>query len=196
MLMMQSELANLGGLAEVSAGHPIRGAVREIPGGDVAVVQLKNVQADVPIDWSSVARTLLPDGRRDPDWLKPGDVIFSARGHRNIAAFIDNPPARAVCSPHFFLLRTRRDRVLPEFLAWQINLPEAQRYLAQSAEGSNIPSIRRQVLEAMPIRLPSLERQRILARLADAARREKQLLAQLIQNRERELDLVARDLLA
>lgn len=194
--MMQIKAVNLSELADVMAGHPIRGAVRELPGGDVAVVQLRNVQADAPIDWASVPRTSLPGGRRDPDWLKPGDVIFSARGHRNVAAFVADPPAHAVVSPHFFLLRPKHGRVLPEFLAWQINLPEAQRYLAQSAEGSNIPSIRRQVLEAMPIRLPSLERQRILARLGQAARREKELLTQLIQNRERELDLVARDLLA
>ncbi len=194
--MMHSELVALTDLVDVAMGHPIRGAVLDIPGGDVAVVQLKNVKAGAAIDWSSLTRTRLDVGRREPDWLRSGDVVFSARGHRNVAALVENPPDRAVCSPHFFLLRPRSGDVLPEFLAWQINLPEAQRYLAQSAEGSNIPSIRRQVLEAMPIRLPSLEHQRLLARFGEAVRREKELLQHLIQVRDRALALVARDLLA
>jgi hypothetical protein len=194
--MMQHEIVDLKDVAEVTAGYPIRGSVSDMPSGDVAVVQLKNVTSDTAVDWSSVIRTRL-EGRRDPDWLKPGDVIFSARGYRNVAALIESPPARAVCSPHFFLLRVKRTgSVLPEFIAWQINQPDAQRYLAQSAEGSNIPSIRRQVLEQMPVRLPSMERQRTLARLGQTARREKELLERLIKNRERELDLVARDLFA
>lgn len=193
---MQKIQKSLGELATITVGHPIRDAVRDVPGGDVAVVQIKNVGADTGVDWPAVARTNLT-GRRQPDWLKPGDVLFSARGQRNVAVCLDQPPPKAVCSPHFFLIRVKDDKsALPEFLAWQMNLPHSQRYFAQSATGSYITSIRRQVLETLPLLIPTLDRQRLLIRLARAARREKQLMEQLMENRQRELDLVARDLLA
>lgn len=186
----------LSDLATISAGHPIRDAVRDVPGGDVAVVQIKNVDAEAGVDWPAVAKTKLT-GRRDPDWLKPGDVIFSARGHRNVAVCLDRPPARAVCSPHFFLIRVKDGKsIIPEFLAWQMNLQPAQRYFEQSATGSYITSIRRQVLETLPLQIPSLDRQRLLVRLAEAAKREKHLMERMIENRQRELDLVAQELLA
>lgn len=195
MVMMQLRLVKIKDVATVAAGHPIRGAVRDTPDGDVAVVQIKNAHADTGIDWEAVARTRLT-GRRKPDWLKPGDILFSARGQRNIAVCLDQPPDRAVCSPHFFLVRVKKDKpALPAFLAWQINLPEAQRYLAQSATGSYITSIRRQVLERLPLRLPDLETQQTVIDLVRTARREKQLMEQLIENRQRELDVVARGLL-
>jgi restriction endonuclease S subunit len=152
--------------------------------------------AETGVDWSGVARMAL-EGRREPDWLKAGDILFSARGNRNVAVCLDQPPVQAVCSPHFFLIRVTGGKpVLPEFIAWQINLPHSQRYLAQSATGSYITSIRRQVLEQLPLLLPNLEQQRLLVQLAQAARREKQLLEQLIENRQQELDLVAEQLLA
>jgi hypothetical protein len=185
----------LGDLATITAGHPIRDAVRDVPGGEVAVVQIKNIGADTGVDWPAVARTNLT-GRRQPDWLKSGDVLFSARGQRNVAVCLDQPPAKAVCSPHFFLIRVKNGKpALPEFLAWQMNLPHSQRYFAQSATGSYITSIRRQVLESLPLLIPSLDRQRLLVRLAQAARREKCLMEQLMENRQRELDLVAQELL-
>jgi hypothetical protein len=77
-----------------------------------------------------------------------------------------------------------------------MNLPQAQRYFSQSATGSYITSIRRQVLEALPILITTLDRQRLLVQLAKAAQREKQLTQKLLENRQRELDLVARNLLA
>jgi hypothetical protein len=193
--MMRNYSRELGSLATITAGHPIRDAVRNVPGGDTAVVQIKNVSADAGVDWPAVARTTLT-GRREPDWLKPGDILFSARGQRNIAVCLNQPPARAVCSPHFFLVRVKDESLaLPEFLAWQMNLPKAQRYFAQSATGSYITSIRRQVLETLPVQIPSLDRQRLLVRLAHAAGREKQLIEKLTENRQRELELVARKLL-
>jgi len=195
MLMMRSELIHAGALATIAAGHPIRGAVRETPGGDTAVVQIKNADADAGIDWSPVTRTTL-SGRREPDWLRPGDVLFSARGQRNIAVCVEEPPARAVASPHFFLLRVKKGKpILPAFLAWQINLPEAQRYFAQSATGSYITSIRKEVLAKLPVRVPALATQQALVNLVQAARRERAILEELIENRQRELTIVARELL-
>lgn len=193
---MQKKITNLQDVATIMAGHPIRDAVRDVPGGDIAVVQIKNVDADTGVNWPAVTRTVLTS-RREPDWLKPGDILFSARGQRNVAVCLDKPPARAVCSPLFFLIRVDKGvLVSPNFLAWQMNQPDAQRYFAQSATGSYITSIRRQVLEALPVLIPSLDRQHLLVQLAQAAQREKQLTQKLLENRQRELDLVARNLLA
>src|ERR1700743_3210948 len=162
---MQKVRKSLSELATISAGYPIRDAVRDVPGGEVAVVQIKNVDKRTGVNWSTVARTHLT-GRKEPDWLKPGDVIFAARGQRNVAAFIDNPPDQAVCSPHFFLIRVRGGIALPEFVAWHMTLPKAQQYFAESATGSYIKSIRRSVLETLQVLVPSLEKQRLLVRLA------------------------------
>lgn len=192
---MRYDTKTLDTLATISAGHPIRDAVRDTPGGDTAVVQIKNVDAETGVDWPGVARTHVT-GRREPDWLRPGDVLFSARGQRNVAVCVEAPPPKAVCSPHFFLIRVKDSKaVLAEFIAWQMNLPTAQQYFAQSATGSYIKSIRRQVLENLTLLVPSLERQQLLVRLAKAALREKQILRQLIDNRRKELDLLAAELL-
>jgi restriction endonuclease S subunit len=192
---MQQNATTLSSLATLSAGHPIRDAVRDVPGGDTAVVQIRNVDSEKGVNWPTVARTNLT-GRRQPDWLKTGDILFAARGQRNVAVVVDHPPVQAVCSPHFFLVRIKeRKAVVPEFIAWQMNLPNVQQYFAQSATGSYIKSIRRDVLEKVALQIPSLERQRLLVRLAQAASREKELMLQLIENRQRELDLVAQNLL-
>ena len=85
---MQNVVKTLDALATISAGHPIRDAVRDMPGGEVAVVQIKNVDAETGVNWPGVARTHVT-GRREPDWLRTGDVLFSARGQRNVAVCVD-----------------------------------------------------------------------------------------------------------
>lgn len=187
-------IAQLQDLAEARPGYPFRGAVKEAAEGDVAVVQIRNADPERGVDWDAVVRTTLT-GRKQPDWLRPGDVLFAARGNRNVSIYIDQVAGQAVCAPQFFLLRVKGESVLPPYLAWYLNQGPAQRYFEASAEGSFITSIRRAVLEALPVPLPSIERQRLIANLADAARREKELTEKLIRNREQQLRLVAFDLI-
>jgi hypothetical protein len=187
--------STLTDVADIQSGYPFRGPVREVPGGEAAVVQIKNVDVGRGIDWSGVVRTEL-EGRRKPDWLQEGDIVFTARGNRNAAAAVGQVAIKAVSSPHLFVIRLRRhDRALPEFIAWLMNQPEAQRYFAQSATGSHILNIRKDVLAQMPLRLPSLDKQRVIVQLDRAMRREKELLEQLIENRRTQLNLVARNLM-
>ena len=189
--MIDAVKMSLGILAEFRVGYPFRGAIALVAGGSVPVVQMKDVSATGAMDWGAVVRTELT-GRREPDWLVSGDVLFVARGNHYYAAALEAVPNRSVCGPHLYHLRLKRgSAVLPEFLAWQINQPPIQRLLRQAAEGSSQLSIRRAELEALPISVPSLAVQEQIVRLAKAAARERALLDQLILNRERQLNALA-----
>ncbi len=178
-------------LAEFRVGYPFRGAIEPAADGTVAVVQMKDVSPTDAMAWDAVVRTKLT-GRREPDWMVPGDILLVARGNHYYAAALEAVPAKSVCGPHLYHLRLKRgSAVLPGFLAWQINQPPVQRLLRQAAEGSNQLSIRRAELEALPIGVPSLTVQKQIIRLAEAAAREHALLDQLILSRKRQLSALA-----
>lgn len=181
----------LGNLAHIRAGHPFRGAVEAVPEGAVAVVQMKDILPAGGVDWSSAVRTELV-GRKEPDWLSDGDLLFVSRGSRYFAVCVDSPPAPAVCGPHLFHLTLKaRELLMPEFLAWVVGQGPVQRQLLQAASGSLQLSVTRQALEALEIPLPSLATQRVVTDLAAAAARERAVLTALIQNRELQLEALA-----
>ena len=186
----------LGDLAHIRAGHSFRGAVEAVPEGAVAVVQMKDILPAGGVDWSSAVRTELV-GRKEPDWLGGGDLLFVSRGSRYFAVCVDSPPAPAVCGPHLFHLTVKaRELLMPEFLAWEVGQGPVQRQLQQAASGSLQLSVTRQALEALEIPLPSLATQRVVTDLAAAAARERAVLTALIQNRELQLEALASALAA
>lgn len=186
----------LGDLAHIRAGHPFRGAVEAVPEGAVAVVQMKDILPGGGVDWSSAVRTELV-GRKEPDWLSDGDLLFVSRGSRYFAVCVDSPSAPAVCGPHLFHLTVKaRELLMPEFLAWVVGQGPVQRQLLQAASGSLQLSVTRQALEALEIPLPSLATQRVVTDLAAAAARERAVLTALIQNRELQLEALASALAA
>lgn len=186
-------VVNLAALASVQAGHPFRGSIPEDPDGNAFAIQMRDISPDDGVAWNRLVRTSL-DGRKIPVWLKPGDIIFVARGARNYALSLEDVPLPAVCSHLLFLLRVKSTGLLPEFLAWQINQVPAQRHLTKAAEGTDQLSIRRGVLEALPITVPPIKQQHSIVALARDALRERQVLKTLIQNRQQQLEAIALDL--
>ncbi|WP_429231561.1 restriction endonuclease subunit S [Aeromonas veronii] len=188
----------LASLCEILPGYPFRGKVPEAEESDIRVVQIKDVSVELGIRWDSCQTTTLT-GKKDPGWLRPGDVLFVAKGNRNFAVSVDHSIERAaiqaVAAPVFYLLRCQA-QLLPEYLAWWLNQEPCQRYFEQHAEGSQVKSIRRSVLAAAPLALPPLAQQATLAALHHNLRQQHHTLQQLIANSDQLQRHLANDLLA
>lgn len=185
----------LAWIAAISAGYPFRGKVDELPNGEVAVIQMRNADPANGIDWPNLSRVALPRVSAKA-FLTKGDVILSTRGGRNIAYCIEERQEQVVCSPHFFVIRTKRQAILPEFLAWQLNQKPAQDHFAAGATGSYILNLKREVVEQLPIVVPPLTEQQRIVELDAAAKAERAILSRLIENRTVEMAAIAKRLLA
>jgi len=177
---------NLNSIATVNAGHSFRGKIPEIKGTGIYVVQMKDIDNEYIINWKTVIETGLTE-RQSTNWLRSGDILFAARGQRNYAALVDGEinERQIVAAPQFYVIRLTQPNILPEYLAWYVNQPIAQKYYLANAEGSTTPSIRRQVLEGTPIVLPSLKQQKTFIELAKTISKEKQLAVRMITNGEK-----------
>ena len=178
-------------IAVIEAGHPFRGAIPEHKTGDCQVIQVRDISEDGVIDWTKVVSSQITS-RKQPQWLIEGNIIFAFRGPRNLATCIPSLDRQVVCAQHFFrVILKDANGILPEFVAWQLNQAPLQRYFRQSAEGSSQVSIRRAVLEQAIIILPPIEKQRQLVAMHRCVINEKQVLQQLIDNRQQQLEAVA-----
>lgn len=163
----------------------------------MVVVQMRDVSLTEGIDWASCLSTKLT-GKREPDYLTPGDILVAARGSHNYAAHVDQTlPAsgkQAVAAPHFFVIRLTKPSILPAFMVWLLNQQLAQRYFEQNAEGTLAKSIRRSVLEDVPVVVPPITTQQAIIAMANTLREEQRVIQQLITNGERLMTAIACDL--
>ncbi|MFQ3250600.1 MAG: restriction endonuclease S subunit [Glaciecola sp.] len=183
----------LNELATIRLGHPFRGTIQPDDKGDVKVVQVRDTDASGEIRHHNFVKTILKT-KKEPDWLQNGDILFVAKGAKNYSVLVENIPENTVCSPHFFLIRLKpehRDSITPEFICWQLNQQPAQRYFKASAEGSKYLSIRRQVLEDVPMKILGLNKQKSITELQRASIEEKHALLALIENRQQQIEAVA-----
>ena len=188
------ESYTLSELASISAGYPFRGKIDALPEGDVAVIQMRNADPDAGIDWDSLSRVELPRAS-EKSYLRADDIILSTRGGRNFPYLIPECSRPVVCSPHFFVIRVHADAILPKFLAWQMRQKPCQDHFATGATGSYILNLTRDVVAGLPVVVPPQEAQHLIVEMDSAAKAERALLTELIDNRANEMAAIARQLL-
>jgi hypothetical protein len=192
-IYVASHDTKLGDIADIRSGHPFRGSIEPDINGDVHVVQVRDTNATGEITQDKVIKTTLTS-KKNPDWLQSGDILFVAKGAKHFSALVEDLPKQTVCSPHFFLVRIKpafKELVTPEFVCWQLNQLPAQRYFQTKAEGSLYLSVRRQILEYVPITMLPIEKQRQLTAMHRCAVKEQKVLQQLIDNRQQQLEAIA-----
>jgi restriction endonuclease S subunit len=112
--------------------------------------------------------------------LKEGDVLFVSKGFRFFAAAYDIKWGIVVPSSVFFVLKTDKSKILPEYLAVILNLPQSQAFFTQAASSSTIPSIRKNEIADFTFNLIPLEQQQKIVNLKQLHLKEINLTKQLI----------------
>lgn len=174
----------LAELSDIHSGYTARGKLEPLPEGGVPALQLRDVGTEGAApgpDFQRYDLGKLPDRY----FVRGGEVVFRSRGEPNAAAAIRDPlPEPAVVIVPLVIVRPDRARVLPEYLAWAINQPDAQRRLGAEAQGTSLRMIPMAVLENLEIAVPDLPTQKRIVELDALARQEGKLLQQLAARRE------------
>ena len=121
--------------------------------------------------------------------LTAGDLLLASKGNNNICVIIPEIEQKCVASPSFLVIRLHdKSAILPEFVAWYLNLPTIQNTLAAQARGTSIMSISKATLGELEIPIPSIERQKKYIELSKLQKRERELYKAIAEKRKQLLE--------
>jgi hypothetical protein len=171
-------------IAKIQSGYISRGKIFPREDGSCLLMQAKDVSADL-LSYRADALVRFMPRLSAKDWfLKPGDVLFMARGARNFSILIDKLPERVLAAACFFIVRISNFKILPEYLCWYLNQAPVDEYLKRfSGRGVHMPVVKRVVLENIDIPLPPIKTQKHVSKISKLMQKEQDLLKKLAEKR-------------
>lgn len=173
----------IGKIAVVHMGYPFRARLEMVEDGNFKVIQMKDIDENSHLDVRGLVPVSLPEVN-NMHRVEKGDVLFRSRGRVNTATLVDAELVGVVVAAPLLCIRVKKDKVMPEYLAWYINQPGPQGYLSSQATGTISRMINIKAVEAMEIEIPPLEQQKRMVAIAQLANREQELLQQLAKKRK------------
>jgi restriction endonuclease S subunit len=170
-------------LTGIYAGFSFRNRVTGEPGGDLSVIQMK----DLENDYSSINRSLTRVSSEKFNsrlFLEKGDVLFVAKGSNNFAIEYHLNLAKTIASSAFFVLRPDHTKIIPAYLAWYINQSPVQQFLKENSTGTYVPNINKSTLEGITVIVPPSDVQEKIVAIDKLRKKEQLLVTQIMEKRE------------
>ena len=172
-------------IAKIQSGYISRGKIDSRDDGTCLLLQAKDVDADLLSYRTNALVRFMPRLSGKERFLKPGDILFMARGARNFSVLIDKLPDSVLAAACFFVVRISNSEILPEYLCWYLNQSPVEEYLKRfSGRGVHMPVVRRAVLESIDIPLPPIKTQKQVSEMTRLLQKEQYLYKKLAEKRK------------
>ena len=175
----------LKNIAKIHSGYINRGKIDPRDDGTCLLFQAKDVDADHLSYRTDTLVRFMPT-LSGKDWfLKPGDILFMARGSRNFSILIGKLPDSVLAAACFFVVRISNSEILPKYLSWYLNQSPVEEYLQRfSGRGVHMPVVRRAVLESIDIPFPPYNTQKKVSEINKLLQKEQALYKKLAKKRK------------
>ncbi len=179
--LSKSHTVLLRDIASLSVGYPFRNTCVPGESGTLACF-LRDVDSDGSLNVGSLRR--VEDAKPNSSHLVvAGDIVFRSRGGSFVSAIVPTLNEDLLVVAPMIRIRVNRERVLPEYLVWYMNGANGTAFFKEFAKGSAMPLISKTVLEQMPIKLPSLQAQQNIVELVELGRREHEIMAEIVKQK-------------
>ena len=166
-------MPKLAEIATIRNGLAFRGRIEHDDDGDTRVLQASDL-VQYPVLGADQLVCVSLGKKSNRYQLRTDDVVFSARGQRQIAYrpnFESDDESGAglpiVTASGLIMITANQKKVLPTYLHWVLNTKPVQHSISQFTEGTNLTFISEKNLADVEIPLPALAEQKKIAQLIE-----------------------------
>lgn len=192
---MQVKHEKLGNIVSVRAATIFREqAPKQSSDGNVRGLTIKDMVAYWPVRPEALP-LISVDEHLLGNCLTGGEILIPARGEKYPARYFETANGQIFPYGQINII-TPANHVLGRYLAWYLNQPVPQQFIQTSLSGTGIKALNRSRLLEIPIQVPPLETQRLIADLQKLREDSKALKERSIKLEEQETEWACRQLLS
>ena len=170
-------------IAKLDVGLAFRSTPKTSLKGNLSVIQMKDLGEDNIVNFENLIK-INQDNPKEQYLAKKGDLIIRSRGLNNKVALVGKECIDTIVAAPLFILRVISPEVLSEYLFFYLNQKSSQDYLAKCSKGSLVKMIGREDIEDLIIKIPDLNKQELIGKLAKTINQEKEILDNIKYKRE------------
>ena len=165
-------------------GYQAKARIKERARGTHRLIQSKDFDSFHRLRSENLT-AFFPERKPETYSVRKGDILFQARGVVHFAYCIEDDLKNTLAAGSFYILRTKNEDLLPQYLAWWLNQAKAQAWFQSQARGTGMSFISKSTLSRLQVRIPPISVQKKVVKIVTLARHEQFLLNRLASTRSR-----------
>lgn len=161
-ILLSMQVKRLKEISKISLGYSFRVKIEHKNNGNMLVVSAKDIKDNFIIS-NSDHLTKISHPIYEDRLVKKDDILLSNRGYFKAGVF--SLEKNTIAASSVYILRIKKDVVLPEYLVIWINSKKGQNEINKNTTGTMIKTILKSELENIKIEIPIMEKQKKIIEL-------------------------------
>lgn len=170
---------SLKNITNIITGHVFRHKIQYSSDGNVNLINMESIltTGNVAIGKTDTKRVVATNLKED-EIIRPGDILFKAKGLNNNAVLIYNIPDNTTVTASCHIIRIADTRFMPEYVCTWLNSSFAKSHFSKAAgqaTGVTIANVSKATLETLKIPIIPIKEQTLIANIYECAKQEYEL---------------------
>src|SRR5690625_802675 len=148
------------------------------------VLSLNNIEVQGDFNEANLERFLSNDCLDDRYFTRSGDILLRLN-EPFTSVYINEYQAGVLIPSYFVSIDIMHKEFLPEYVSWYLNTNEVKRKFIRAQSGTQTPNVNQKIIRDLTIPKLSLEEQRNITGLHKLYLKERRLLKQLIEEKDK-----------
>ena len=175
-------------ISTIITGHVFRSKIPYNTDGNINLLNMDAISTAgiVRISEENIKKIQL-NNIKPEEIIMPGDILFKAKGLNNTAVLIDSIPPNTTVTASCHIIRVVDKNFLPEYVCSWLNSAVAKNHFSKGAgqvTGVTIANVSKATLEALEIPLMPLKNQKLISKIEECSKQEKELLLKIAEKKE------------
>jgi len=179
---------SLKDISNIITGHVFRSKIEYSPNGNIRLLNTDSISTTGTVNLTiEDVKKVNADDIKESEIVKSGDIIFKAKGLNNTAVLVKNIPNNTTVTASCHIIRITDKNILPEYICTWLNSQIAKKHFsmcAGQATGITIANVSLKTLESLPIAIPPLEQQKLIAGLDECTKMQRELQIKIADKSE------------
>lgn len=175
-------------ISNIITGHVFRSKIPYNTDGNINLLNMDAISTAgiVRISEENIKKIQL-NNIKPEEIIMPGDILFKAKGLNNTAVLIDSIPLNTTVTASCHIIRVTNKNFLPEYVCSWLNSAAAKNHFSKGAgqaTGVTIANVSKATLETLEIPLIPLKNQKLISKIEECSKQEKELLLKIAEKKE------------
>lgn len=158
------------------------------------LLTLNNIETDGVFN-NKPFEIFLSNAKLDKQYFTQEEDILIRLSQPNTAVYIDENKVGLLVPSYFAIIKLKTEDFIPQYITWYLNSNRFKKELLRYQTGSTITTTNISILKSINIKVIPMEKQKQIAKLQKLHLREKYLLKQLIDEKEKYYKAITNKLL-
>jgi len=194
MKYSSTSFKKMADFTDIKQGHLFRKGIRNLPHGEIYLIQPSDIDQNGIIDPSNLHRVKKTE-IKETALIDQNDIVVKSKSSPPVFFKVKDSEGPFAVTDQFLIININKKYIISDFLLWYLRSRNSIIYFQARMDGTSVPFLKKETLKNMEIPIPSINNQERIVMMNKLIDEEKMLVEEITDHKKKMIEQLSMNII-